>query len=317
MRKANAIVLVVLAAAAPEAAWAYCRTAACPGDKVGARCEPAESTDCGTALFWPTPCVGFSVQKDGGPAISAADMKPIVETAFSAWMDADCGGGSTPKISVSDLGTVSCDKIEYNQKGANNNAIIFRSDKWPYAATNAIALTTVTYNLDTGEIRDADMELNAVDETFTTSDKNVNVDLLSIVTHEAGHFLGMAHSPVPGATMEADYPPHSITLRSLEADDIAGICAAYPPGNIGTCDPTPRGGLGDACDSPATSSTTGPGSSTCCTIAPGAPIDDASATAALAMLFTASLARRRRVGRGGRPQTRGASDLPRCPGSPS
>ena len=61
-------------------------------------------------------------------------------------------------------------------------------------------------------------------------------DLPSILTHEVGHFLGMAHSTEPCTvggddcpTMNPFYTTGSDAYRSLEADDVAGICAVYPP----------------------------------------------------------------------------------------
>ncbi len=246
-------------------ALAYCRTSSCANDEVGTVCVPASAVDCGKAIFWPSPCVSFSAQSDGGPNVTVAQAESVAAASFAPWEDADCGAGKHPRISIENLGPVTCGEIEYNQDGANNNAIIFRSNGWPYAATNALALTTVTFNVETGEIRDADIELNASDVTFSTSDTEVTFDLQSILTHEAGHFLGLAHSPDKDATMRADYPPKSTSLRDLSPDDVAGICALYPPGSvIDTCDPTPRGGLGDECNSPTVTQDTG-----CCAIAVG------------------------------------------------
>jgi hypothetical protein len=47
--------------------------------------------------------------------------------------------------------------------------------------------------------------------------------------------------------MNADYSEGDTSLRTIEADDVAGICAAYDPARAGTCDPMPRGGLADEC----------------------------------------------------------------------
>jgi hypothetical protein len=311
VRRLGSAVGIVLFLATPSSAYAYCRTASCPMSQVGARCTPPLLDDCGIPLFWPQACIGFSVQKDGAPNIPATTVASIAKLAFSAWTSADCGQGVHPDINVSDLGFVTCDQAEYDPNGANSNTILFRANGWPYTMTNALALTTVTYNLDTGEIRDADMELNATDVTFSTGDTNVTYDLQSIMTHEAGHFLGLAHSQDPNATMRPGYPPHSTALRELDPDDVAAICNAYPLKAPMGCDPTPHGGLADACNTPAV-----PAPKTgCCAIAVGAGTTGPEAVLALAGGVALVIARRvrrtRGPARGELPRRRGASD--RCP----
>ncbi|NUP12259.1 MAG: matrixin family metalloprotease [Polyangiaceae bacterium] len=242
---AVALVSATFVASVSSTAGAYCRTSSCE-DGVGALCFPSQPSDCGIPLFWPSRCVGYSLQKDASAQVDLNTASNVAAQAFAAWSDADCGGGTHPAIEAQDLGPVTCDKVEYNQQEENANVIVFRDASWPHPSS-ALALTTVTYALETGEIRDADIELNSANAVFTTGDENVQVDLLSILTHEAGHFLGLSHAPSSDATMFADYPPMSTALRTLDADDINGICAIYPADGGAACNPTPKNGMGDEC----------------------------------------------------------------------
>jgi hypothetical protein len=122
----------------------------------------------------------------------------------------------------------------------------------------------VTFDPDTGELYDADMEINATTSVPLTVSGPVppgGYDFESIVTHETGHFLGMAHTPDARATMYARYVQGSTSMRDLSEDDVSGICAAYPPDGSrttsvgspvaeGVCDPTPRHGFSTQCGAP-------------------------------------------------------------------
>jgi len=278
-----------------KSASAYCRTTSCPGVGTQAKCVPAEINDCGKEIFWPNPCISYSMQKDASVQVSLETATQIFEEAFSRWTNADCGGGTHPRISVTNLGPVACNAHEYNKQAGNANIILFHDDEWPHAGANStLALTTVTYNVDSGEIYDADMELNSANVKFSTGDVGVLYDLPSIATHETGHFLGLSHSPVSFATMFANYNGGTTELRSLETDDIAGICAAYPPGAPipKECDPTPRRGLATECSPPPIEQD----QSGCCGIAPGAP-RGAGLSAMGALLFAIVLAAKRRGAR--------------------
>lgn len=250
MRRSSLLAATALVAALAHAApaAAYCRTSVC-NDATSAVCVPATPANCGIPLAWPKPCVGYSIQEGASAQLSLEQTEAIFEQAFAPWTQADCGGGGTPRIQVSYAGPVACDKHEYNQDKGNANVIMYRDDAWPHSGEySTLALTTVTYNLDNGDIYDADMEINSANVQFTTGDVDVQFDLLSVVTHEAGHFLGLSHSFDIEATMNPGYMPSSVNLRDLTADDIAGICAAYPPGPpISGCDPTPRHGFSGQC----------------------------------------------------------------------
>lgn len=243
-------------------AMAYCRTTQCGDGLEGAACFP-ESTrpdqnpppDCGTPIYWGRDCMGFAVHASGSSQHDADTAAILLQEAFSTWQNADCGGGSTPSVHLAYLGQVSCGAVEYNSTGGNVSVLSFREDVWPHVERgNALALTTVTYDLDTGEIYDADIEVNLVNRVLSTTDTTNTWDLRSVLTHEAGHFLGLSHSDyeVAGdkATMSVDVEPGITDYRTLSPDDIAGVCELFPPSASppdDTCNPIPRHGFSSEC----------------------------------------------------------------------
>ena len=142
---------------------------------------------------------------------------------------------------------------------------------------NILALTTVIYSPSTGAIADADMEVidwgglagslrginsGPPDGWYWTcfdpsgqptcssygQDGCSFMDLQNTVTHEAGHFIGLAHPcesdpstasrngvPVCSAhpemipvTMYPSAQVGEISKRTLEPDDVEGVCTVYP-----------------------------------------------------------------------------------------
>lgn len=218
-----------------SSAFAFCRTTTCDPNDPSEKCERDPATGClltGLPLAWRSSCVTVGVQQLGSPksGFSYDDVASVVEQAFGSWMHANCGGGG-PSIDVKLIGPVECGVSEYNQKRANANIVVFREDEWPYVgAANAIGLTTTRFDTKTGELWDADVELNGATQSLSIGDPITGDDLLSVLTHEAGHFLGLSHSFDGEATMRAIYDPthDGDSFRTLEDDDIQGICAIYP-----------------------------------------------------------------------------------------
>jgi hypothetical protein len=239
---------------------AFCRATTCdPSTAVCAR-DSASCLATGTPLFWASSCFQVYVQANGAPGqgISFATAKESVSRAFGTWLSADCGGAG-PLIDVQVLGPITCDTAEFNQTQKNANIVLFREDEWPYVgAEDALGFTHLTFNANTGELWDADLEINAVAYRFSVGDPVTDNDLDSMLTHEAGHMLGLAHTLVTDATMFASYTPGSDTQRTLADDDVQAVCASYPadrkPSRT-SC--SPRFGFSDACgaEQPANSAT--------------------------------------------------------------
>jgi hypothetical protein len=260
----GALALGVVASALGWAlpASAYCFTSTCKNVPI---CDgPAETLGQCIPLRWRTGCAGFTVYSGGSPKLgySSETVTLIADLAFEAWRNVDCGNGG-PGLSVIDMGTAECDVAQYNKDAGNTNVIVFRDGEWPNPDTgHNIALTTTTFDPDTGELLDADIELNSAGYALTVSDESVDFDLLSVLTHEAGHFLGLAHSELPEATMYASYQGETIDLRTPEPDDVTAICTLYPhDDSVGeTCNPLPRHGFSPYCrdDQPEGSCATSP-----------------------------------------------------------
>lgn len=230
--------------AAPREASAFCRSTSCTED-----C-PRDLDGCKTSgepLWWANSCVGFSLQRDASVHIPIKYVRQVATRSFTAWSDLECETGYAT-LAFSELEEAECNRTEYNDGGRNSNIILFQDNKWDYkGADNTLAKTTVTFDAETGEIFDADIEINHAYNNFTISDEVVDYDLESVLTHEVGHLIGLDHTPDYAATMYAGYEPGSMEQRSLEPDDVLGACTAYPPERDAVCDPRPRGGFASTC----------------------------------------------------------------------
>src|SRR5450432_396651 len=237
---------------ATRTASAFCQATTCDPSVAADQCS-ADAQNCltvGEPLAWPSNCVTVSVQAAGAPKqnIDYATALGSVTRAFAAWTSAACDNG-TPSITVKVTGPITCDASEFNETGPNANIVVFRQDVWPYVGgQDALGLTRVHFDPKTGDIWDSDIEVNAVDEPLSVGDLTPKaVDLDSLLTHEAGHFLGLAHTIDTTATM---FPRLSKgdSLRTLAQDDISGVCSIYPPGrSVTSTSCEPRHGFSDLC----------------------------------------------------------------------
>jgi hypothetical protein len=224
-------------------AHAYCRTTT---SKAPAGWNPAVSgcwTD-GVPLQWSTDRVPYGVSSQASRQVSLAEATRVADLAFAAWNDAECDGkplgieayddgpSTVPDGATGDaLAEWAYCPDSNSCAPATHDVIVFDDDAWPYNdPVNTLALTTVTYGVDDGTIFEAYTEVNSAEHTLTTTEPppsgGTTYDLQAILTHEAGHFLGLAHATETTSIMYAYYQPGAITLT---ADDLDAICTVYPP----------------------------------------------------------------------------------------
>jgi hypothetical protein len=226
--------------------------------------------ESGAPLWWRTTCIGMELDLTSPPPSLTADqyLAAGIEAA-RAW--------SRPAVACTGIQlTMSRQGADASDTGLDGrNVIVFRADLWCehpvpddpslrycYPA-NALAVTTVTKNKTTGEIVDADMELNAV--RYAWADLAAHPELASprtadfqnTVTHELGHVLGLAHpcwiandGPAPlldndgqpepscndpnlpatiaDSTMFSSVSTSDTVRRTLAPDDQRAVCEIYP-----------------------------------------------------------------------------------------
>jgi hypothetical protein len=104
---------------------------------------------------------------------------------------------------------------------------IYWFNTWDPDRTTEQARTTIYWSGN--EIFEADMRINAKDFTYNFDPANgnfTNVDLDSLVLHELGHVLGLAHITTTGSAMHATLDEGQVR-RKLGAIDTSDIKCEY------------------------------------------------------------------------------------------
>lgn len=230
-------------------AAAYCQTTTSP--KQAKSCSEECITE-GFPLAWPNADITYFFNERGFPGLEDAELRRIFEDAFGAWEDVTCDGKPVGLNLSAARGTTSL--TVGPKEGPNkepNESVISHLTAAEWAALdndeNAFALTAIWFDRNSGRILGADMHFNGRMDPFgvcPTAGCSLNqhlTDLPNVATHEAGHFLGLAHSQTGDATMLCDAEARETNKRTLASDDEKGLCKVYPPGLAFTIDyfPTP------------------------------------------------------------------------------
>jgi len=226
--------------------------------------------DGGHCLGWPAGPLEFHENAAGVPGTADAGFLAM-ERSLATWATPMSACGNLSLRMGTRTGSRS---VGFDEKtGApNENLLLFRTrlcstvvpasdaclaqgtcanvhDCWDFDR-GTLAITTTTYNVRTGRLYDADLEMNAAAHTFTTVDAPpctaleqtgcVATDIQNTVTHELGHALGLDHSPDGRSTMFAGASQGETSKRILDDGSVEFLCAAYPAGSeTRDCDGSP------------------------------------------------------------------------------
>ena len=186
--------------------------------------------------------VPFRVHRAGGPGVSLATAREAALSAFEAWSGVGCAS-----VDFRYAGTSASRALP--DDGFNDLYWVRESGLWTELGLppDALAVTDVTYERpDDGEwrIAEADILLNGVSHHWSAMAGEATGEVRSlraVLTHEAGHFIGLQHvcdvgddpgapacARVPEAQNHVMYPGYVGPEHfELSADDAAGACFLY------------------------------------------------------------------------------------------
>jgi Matrixin len=241
-------------------ASAFCRTTTCDNSNDECRKNEDGCIRDGVPLKWKELPIVYRFHSEGSSKLDASGARAAIRSAFDSWENVECPRGRT-SLRFVEGSDIEKGKPLGKKQAAEKFGIYFRDDGWPYDdAEESLALTTQIFGKTSGNIDYADIEINTAQVNFRLSDDEgpEKVDLQAVVTHEVGHYIGLAHSNDPDSIMVARYcaspdrcGESTDVARGLSDDDRKGVCTLYPPPGKADAAPAEAGCAQASSSSPA------------------------------------------------------------------
>jgi hypothetical protein len=199
----------------------------------------------GARVRWPDGVFEFWTYDHGIDSIDASRLAEVSTRALFAWAEPSCA-----RLRPRNLGITSF----HAESGDGMNTIEIIDGDWEGLGfpSDAAGANDVLFQEEadgTWTIVEADIYINAANFRFTTATtpESDERSLLGVLTHEAGHALGLLHSCEPDGADDAPicdaddppgdlmYPYHQPDQVYPEAEDEAGLCYLYPSCELEGC----------------------------------------------------------------------------------
>lgn len=176
---------------------------------------------------WVPPTMAYTVNPSNQD-LPASAIPPALAAGADAWRLQSSASFSFTYAGESTQTTTTNDGV---------NLVLFRN------ASSGSAIATTYWWSSGNRILDADIVFWDGAYRFFTGSSGCSAGFYveDVATHEFGHALGLGHSQTPTATMYATTSSCNANNRTLDADDIAGVRALYPPS--GSAPPRPPTGV--------------------------------------------------------------------------
>ncbi len=192
-----------------------------------------------TRVRWNGP-ITFRVHDQDVPNVTAGKLANVLQSAYITWQAPLCTSVEFRYSGLTDARA---------ELGDGVNTVSFITEGWTERGYDpqGAAITETEYAAVEGgdwEIVEADIFLNAEHhgwEEILTQPVEGYRDVLSVLTHELGHALGLLHpceNPGRGSVPDCDdgdfdpqdtmYPEYDLAQQQLGADSKAGVCWLYP-----------------------------------------------------------------------------------------